>query len=95
LKLSVHTQGIDAHRVEVDFSGVDMNMGFNRVTLEPIGPGDLSGAGMLPACVRARMTWQAKILLYTDAGLMAAPFRFDTYLPGQEPSAETKEPTPE
>ena len=91
LHISVHTEGIDARRVEVDFSGVDMNMGFNRVTLARTGPGEFSGPGMLPVCVRARMTWEAKVLLHTDTGLMAAPFRFDTYLPGQEPSGAAKE----
>jgi hypothetical protein len=91
LSLAVRTEGIDARRVEVDFSGVDMNMGFNRVSLEPTGLGKFAGAGMLPVCVRARMTWEAKVLLHTEAGLMAAPFRFDTYLPGREPSAVTRE----
>ena len=91
LQLSVRTQGIDADRVEVDFSGADMNMGFNRVVLQPIGPGEFSGTGMLPVCVRARMTWDAKVLLHGDAGLTAALFRFDTYLPGREPAAEDKE----
>lgn len=91
LKLQVRAQGIDARRVEVDFAGVDMNMGFNRATLDPIGPGEFAGPGMLPVCVRACMTWEARVLLYTDEGLAAAPFRFDTCLPGREPSAATKE----
>lgn len=90
LRISVRTAGIDAGRVEVDFAGVDMNMGFNRVSLEPLGPAEFAGTGMLPVCVRARMTWEAKVLLHTDAGLMAAPFRFDTYLPGREPPAASK-----
>lgn len=87
LKLTVSTQSVDAQRVEVDFSGVDMNMGFNRVTLDSIGKGAFAGSGMLPVCVRARMTWEAKVLLHTDKGLMMAPFRFDTYLPGREPAS--------
>lgn len=91
LQLSVQTEGVDARRVEVDFSGVDMNMGFNRVTLARTGAGEFSGPAMLPVCVRARMTWEAKVLMHTDTGLMAAPFRFDTYLPGQEPSGAAKE----
>jgi len=91
LKLLVRTQGIDAQQVEVDFTGVDMNMGFNRVTLDSSGAGTFAGNGMLPVCVRARMTWEAKVLLHTDAGLMMAPFHFDTYLPGKEPSAAEPE----
>ncbi|MCG6861151.1 MAG: hypothetical protein LJE70_07745 [Chromatiaceae bacterium] len=95
LELSVRTEGIDARSVAVDFSGVDMYMGFNRMPLDPVGPDSFTGSGMLPVCVRARMTWEAKVLLHTDSGLMAAPFRFDTYLPGREPSVVTKEASPE
>jgi hypothetical protein len=87
LRLKVRTKGVDARQVEVDFAGADMNMGFNRVALSSDGPGEFTGTGMLPVCVRARMTWDARVLLHTKAGLMAAPFRFDTYLPGREPSA--------
>jgi hypothetical protein len=95
LKLLVRAQGIAAHRVEVDFSGVDMNMGLNRVALAEVGPGKFTGTAILPVCVRARMTWEAKVLLYTDAGLLAAPFRFDTYLPGRQPASATAEVGPE
>lgn len=87
LLLKVRANSIDTRRVEVDFAGVDMNMGFNRVPLDSVGPGEFAGSGMLPVCVRSRMTWEAKVLLHTDAGLLAAPFRFDTYSPGREPSA--------
>jgi hypothetical protein len=87
LFLKVGTKGVDARQVEVDFAGADMNMGFNRVALRFVGPGEFTGTGMLPVCVRARMTWEARVLLHTEAGLMAAPFRFDTYLPGREPTA--------
>ena len=95
LTLQVRTEGVTPRRVEVDFSGVDMNMGFNRVSLDQAGPDRFTGTGMLPVCVRARMTWEAKVLLHTDAGLMAAPFRFDTYLPGRAPPAAQTEATPE
>ena len=87
LRLSVRTDGIDASDVEVDFAGVDMNMGFNRAHLDLVGPGEFSGTGVLPVCVRNRMSWEAKVLLHTDEGLLAAPFRFDTYRSGASPTA--------
>ena len=87
LRFSVRTDGIDASDVEVDFAGVDMNMGFNRAHLDFVGPGEFSGTGVLPVCVRNRMSWEAKVLLHTDEGLLAAPFRFDTYRSGASPSA--------
>jgi len=78
LRLSVSIEGVDASEVAVDFAGVDMNMGFNRATLEQVAPGRFEGGGMLPVCVRSRMTWEARVLARTADGLVAAPFRFDT-----------------
>jgi hypothetical protein len=85
-------------RVEVDFAGVDMEMGFNRTSLQPesqgahgaaaspgragVGQGGRwSGTGMLPICVRQRMTWEARVLLHYPQRILAAPFRFDTLRP--------------
>lgn len=82
LQLSVRTQGLEAESVEVDFSGADMNMGFNRPRLSREAGGLFQGTAMLPVCVRARMTWEARVLVHTPSGLVAAPFRFDTFQPG-------------
>ena len=78
LQLGVELEGLRVERVEVDFVGVDMYMGFNRVTLRPLHQGRYMGAGMLPVCVSERMTWEARVLIHTPDGLLAAPFRFDT-----------------
>lgn len=78
LRLAVFTQGIDATSVQIDFAGADMNMGYNRPTLAGVGPGRYRGEGMLPICVRDRMAWEARVLLETSEGLLAAPFRFET-----------------
>lgn len=78
LVLRVSVSGIAADAVEVDFAGVDMNMGYNRAALSPAGVGRFEGNGMLPICVRDRMTWEARVLLHGPSGLVAAPFRFET-----------------
>jgi hypothetical protein len=78
LHLSVELQGIDAASVQVDFAGVGMDMGYNRRSLTETGPGIYRGQGMLPICVRDRMAWEARVLIGTPAGLLAAPFRFET-----------------
>jgi hypothetical protein len=83
LTLKVSARGLDADAVSVDFAGADMNMGFNRPALRPTGKTDgewasFEGAGMIPVCVRQRMTWEARVLVQTPAGLLAAPFRFET-----------------
>jgi hypothetical protein len=78
LTLTVEVEGLEVSGVELDFAGTDMNMGYNRVRLAPSGPGRFLGEGMLPICVRSRMTWEAKVMLDTPRGLLVAPFRFDT-----------------
>jgi hypothetical protein len=78
LQLRVETAGLEVAAVEVDFAGADMYMGFNRVALPRIEEGRYLGQGMLPVCVRTRMTWEARVLIHTPGGILAAPFRFDT-----------------
>ena len=91
LTIDVRLDGLASpERIEVDFSGVDMDMGFNRVALAPVVDADgarrYRGKGMLPVCVRERMTWEARVLLYYPEGLWAAPFRFDSLRPGSRAS---------
>lgn len=75
-------------RVELDFAGFDMDMGYNRVPLHPVAsaaaddiaqPVLYRGSAMLPICVRDRMIWEARVLLYRPDGILAAPFRFETH----------------
>lgn len=78
LTLRVAIAGLDARQVQVDFTGVDMDMGFNRVDLREGEPGLYLGHATLPVCVRARMDWEARVLILSERGLVAAPFRFAT-----------------
>ena len=78
LVLRVVVRGLEASAVAVDFVGTDMYMGYSRPVLAADGAGRFSGAGMLPVCVRQRMQWEARVLLTTPLGLLAAPFRFET-----------------
>jgi hypothetical protein len=82
LHFKVQIEGLVADKVEVDFAGVDMNMGFNRVRLTPRQQGIFEGEGMLPVCVRDAMEWEAKVLITTQAGIVSAPYRFITLRPG-------------
>ena len=81
LEIEVVTDGLDALAVEVDFRGLGMNMGYNRPRLEKQAEGRYAGTGMLAICVMDRMAWEATVLATTDDGIMAAPFRFDTFRP--------------
>jgi hypothetical protein len=84
LEFLVQVEGFEAERVEVDFQGIGMNMGFNRPQLAAQGAGKYTGSGMIPVCVRDAMEWEAKVLVHTDEGIVAAPFRFITVKPGVE-----------
>jgi hypothetical protein len=82
LQLEVRLQGIQTNDVEVDFSGVEMNMGFNRVKLNRDAEGLFSGDAMLPVCVWDAMEWEAQVLIGGEQGLISVPFRFITVRPG-------------
>jgi hypothetical protein len=82
LELRVAVLGVDASHIEVDFSGVDMDMGFNRVKLEPAGEGVFTAKGILPVCVRDAMEWEAKVLISSEEGLSSVAYRFITVRPG-------------
>lgn len=79
LQLRVEVEGRPVRKVEVDFSGVTMNMGYNRPKLHQTAPGRFEGEGLLPVCIRQRMDWEAKVLLHLPHEVLAVPWRFDTF----------------
>jgi hypothetical protein len=82
LEFEVLVQDLTATNVEINFVGVDMNMGFNRFKLSQEQDGKFTGGGMLPVCVLDSMLWEAQVLLTTEQGLISVPYRFVTVRPG-------------
>ena len=78
LKLDVKVDGVEVSEAEVDFTGIGMDMGYNRPKLEPVSKTQFKGKAILPVCVRQKMDWEARVLLQTERGLLMAPFRFYT-----------------
>ncbi len=78
LKIEVKVEGAEVTEAEVDFTGIGMDMGYNRPKLEPVEKQYFMGKAILPVCVRSKMDWEAKVLLQTNRGLIMAPFRFFT-----------------
>ena len=78
LHIAVTLEGLDARSVEVDFTGVDMNMGYNRQQLKAQSDGQYTGAATLPVCITGRMAWQASVIVTTNKIKAVAPFRFVT-----------------
>jgi len=82
IELQLELRGVQPGSVAVEFQGVDMNMGYNRARLEPVGGGHYRGKAILPVCVRERMSWEALLVIDLDGGPVGVPFRFDTVRPG-------------
>lgn len=78
LALEVRVAGRPADKVEIDFAGVDMNMGLNRPQLSPSGEGRFIGRASLPVCVTGAMDWRATVLVDSGRERIAVPFRFST-----------------
>ena len=78
IRVSVSIAGLPAGRVEVDFQGVDMNMGLHRLPLVAAGPDRFGGETTLPVCVTGQMVWQATVHIEADRKNISVPFRFES-----------------
>ena len=76
LDVAVQTEALKFDMIEVDFDGVDMKMGYNRIRLSGKN-GVFSGQLMLPVCVSGSMRWAATVIITTPARQIAIPFHFD------------------
>ena len=74
----VTTSGFAPARVEVDFAGIDMNMGLNRPELVIRGGGRFAAQVTLPVCITGQMDWQATVLIDTGSERIAIPYRFSS-----------------
>ena len=77
LRVEVTVSGIEPRKVEVDFAGASMNMGYNRSELTAASPGRYASDASLPVCVSGGMTWVATVIVETDRQRIAVPYRFD------------------
>jgi hypothetical protein len=63
LAIEARLTGVAADTVELDFSGADMEMGYNRITLAAQGDGRFRATTALPVCVTGRMNWRATLIV--------------------------------
>ena len=79
LQLQASFQGTEVRKVEVDFTGSTMNMGYNRPRLERQGGSErFTASASLPVCITGSMEWDATVLVDTGKAVVAVPFRFVT-----------------
>jgi hypothetical protein len=76
LQVVVAIGGAKAQKVEIDFAGETMNMGYNRVALSSTDGNRFVGEASLPVCVSGGMNWVATVLIETDRQRIAVPYRF-------------------
>lgn len=81
LAVAVRIKGSDARAVEVDFSGVNLPMAFNRADLIRDGDGAFVGQANLPLCSTSRMEWRATVRVESAGKKTYLPFRFETEKP--------------
>jgi hypothetical protein len=77
LQLAAVARAADVRKIEIDFAGVDMKMGYNRPQLESVGDGRFVGQASLPVCITGKMPWEATVLIDVGNTTVAAPFRFE------------------
>lgn len=77
-EVRVAVSGLSPSRVEVDFSGIEMNMGINRPQLMPRADGVFVAETSLPVCITGLMDWQVTVLLETGGERIAIPYRFSS-----------------
>jgi hypothetical protein len=82
LQATVTFTGLTPDKVELDFAGVAMDMGLNRVTLTPSGAGRYVGETTIPVCVTGRMLWRATLVVEADRRRIAVPFKFEAPIGG-------------
>lgn len=78
LTLDIRIAGSNARAVEVDFTGVDVPMAFNRADLTSTETGRYAGQAALPLCAAGRMEWRATVRLEDAGRQIYIPFRFTT-----------------
>lgn len=79
LVAEINVNGYPFSTGEIDISGVNMYMGFNRQPLKKVSSGTLTGETMLAFCTENKMTWKATVILKKDKESLEVPFEFETF----------------
>lgn len=84
LGIEVTLENLSAEKIELDISGVNMYMGYNRVQLTPADqsgnqPGRYVGTSMLAFCTNETMQWQITLMIHqADGSQIQIPYPLET-----------------
>ncbi len=68
-------------QVSVEFEGINMDMGYNRVFLEEQGSQTFQAKAMLPSCTADTMFWLIHLIINDSSGVKDFQFRLQTNNP--------------
>lgn len=81
LQINAVLKGLTAEKLELDISGINMYMGYNRVQLHADSEqtGHYKGSSMLAFCTNEVMQWQLTLLAHqADGSVIQIPFKLET-----------------
>jgi hypothetical protein len=78
VQIEVRTVGVDVRRIDADFAGIGMSMGYNRPQLLPVGDYIYRATTSLPVCITGTMNWEMTLMVDTAADYILIPIRFTT-----------------
>ncbi|HHT00084.1 MAG TPA: hypothetical protein ENK73_04415 [Thiomicrospira sp.] len=79
LGLEVEVNNLAVQSIELDISGINMYMGYNRVTLTPETPKRYIGTSMLAFCTSHKMLWQVTLMVnQPDGTQIQIPYALET-----------------
>jgi len=82
LKLQVQINNIRAELVQVEITGINLDMGRFRTPLKEVELSLYQGISALPVCSKKIMQWQAMVSIKTEQKVISVPFLFETtYIP--------------
>jgi protein SCO1/2 len=80
-KVNVSTKSSLGIPLEIDFQGIESNMGYIRPRLSKTSDNTYSGEFYIPFCDEAQMRWKAALILETKEGPKSLLFYFHSVLP--------------
>jgi len=79
LGIEVNIENLDVQKVELDITGINMYMGYNRVTLTSASPTRYIGTSMLAFCTNQTMNWQVTLMIHQKDGTqIQIPYTLET-----------------
>ena len=79
LGIEVELENLNVQSIELDISGINMYMGYNRVTLTPANDNRYIGTSMLAFCTSQKMLWQITLMIHQKDGTqIQIPYTLET-----------------